>query len=149
MIFENLKVLAKEINLDYKEFENLDINLILKSFNTLNQKKLKNLIKEDIKKNKTANNFRKNIKTPDVITKIEDFYYFYEISSLENYVTNRKVLGDIVELKNINNFVNLKNKIILIENADPGYDFIFSYKIKALITKFGGKNSHMAIRCSE
>ena len=39
--------------------------------------------------------------------------------------------------------------IICIENADPGYDFIFNYKIKGLITKYGGSNSHMAIRCLE
>ena len=38
---------------------------------------------------------------------------------------------------------------MLIENADPGYDFIFSHNIKGLITKYGGPNSHMAIRCME
>ena len=38
---------------------------------------------------------------------------------------------------------------ILIENADPGFDWIFSRGIGGLITKFGGSNSHMAIRCSE
>ena len=43
----------------------------------------------------------------------------------------------------------LENKIILLENADPGYDFIFSKKIKGLITCFGGANSHMSIRCLE
>ena len=37
----------------------------------------------------------------------------------------------------------------MIENADPGYDFVFNYDIKGLITKFGGANSHMAIRCAE
>ena len=37
----------------------------------------------------------------------------------------------------------------MIENADPGFDWIFTYKIKGLITKFGGINSHMAIRCRE
>ena len=37
----------------------------------------------------------------------------------------------------------------MIENADPGFDFIFSYNIKGLITKYGGPNSHMAIRCME
>ena len=36
-----------------------------------------------------------------------------------------------------------------IDNADPGYDFLFNKNIKGLITKFGGINSHMAIRCSE
>ena len=37
----------------------------------------------------------------------------------------------------------------MIENADPGYDFIFSHNIKGLITEYGGANSHMSIRCLE
>ena len=37
----------------------------------------------------------------------------------------------------------------MIENADPGFDWIFSQNILALITKYGGANSHMAIRCNE
>ena len=47
------------------------------------------------------------------------------------------------------NYITLKNKIILLENADPGFDFIFSNNIKGLITKYGGANSHMSIRCFE
>ena len=43
----------------------------------------------------------------------------------------------------------LKNRIIFIENADPGYDWVFSEKIKGLVTKYGGVNSHMSIRCEE
>ena len=39
--------------------------------------------------------------------------------------------------------------IVVIENADPGFDWIFSRKIAGLITKYGGANSHMAIRCAE
>ena len=53
-----------------------------------------------------------------------------------------------VEIINKNNW-SLKNKIIFIENADPGYDWIFSSKIIGLVTKFGGANSHMAIRANE
>ena len=37
----------------------------------------------------------------------------------------------------------------MIENADPGYDWLFGHNIKGLITKFGGANSHMTIRCNE
>jgi phosphohistidine swiveling domain-containing protein len=45
--------------------------------------------------------------------------------------------------------IHLKGKIIIIEGADPGFDWIFSQKIAGLITKYGGANSHMAIRCAE
>ena len=38
---------------------------------------------------------------------------------------------------------------MLIENADPGFDWIFGHQIAGLITKYGGVNSHMAIRCAE
>ena len=44
---------------------------------------------------------------------------------------------------------DLAGKIVLIENADPGFDWIFAAGIAALVTKFGGANSHMAIRCRE
>ena len=44
---------------------------------------------------------------------------------------------------------DIDQKIVLIESADPGFDWIFSYKPHGLITKFGGANSHMAIRCAE
>ena len=44
---------------------------------------------------------------------------------------------------------NFKDKILLIENADPGYDFIFGLKLKGIITMYGGANSHISIRCLE
>ena len=32
---------------------------------------------------------------------------------------------------------------------NSGYDWIFTRNIAGLITKYGGANSHMAIRCAE
>ena len=43
----------------------------------------------------------------------------------------------------------VNERIVLIESADPGFDWIFSHNIAGLITKYGGTNSHMAIRCAE
>ena len=43
----------------------------------------------------------------------------------------------------------INNKIVFIENADPGYDFLFSKNIKGFVTKYGGQNSHMSIRSAE
>jgi phosphoenolpyruvate-protein kinase (PTS system EI component) len=37
----------------------------------------------------------------------------------------------------------------MLENADPGFDWIFTKEPLGLITKYGGVASHMAIRCAE
>ena len=66
-----------------------------------------------------------------------------------SFITFKKVSGQCCYLVGNCFDFDLQNKIVLIENADPGYDWIFSRKIKALITKYGGANSHMAIRCAE
>ena len=38
---------------------------------------------------------------------------------------------------------------MLIESADPGFDWIFTKNPAGLITKYGGVASHMSIRCAE
>ena len=87
--------------------------------------------------------------TPDVITNSKDFYYFHSLNSRENYITKKTKIGEIVVLNKFSDFKSVSQKIVLIENADPGFDFLFSYNIEGLITKYGGSNSHMAIRCME
>ena len=71
--------------------------------------------------------------------------------STPNFITNKNTTAPILMLNSrIDVDVSLlRNKIILIENADPGFDWIFAQNIGGLITKYGGANSHMAIRCAE
>lgn len=66
-----------------------------------------------------------------------------------NFITNKKVTAASVYLSTERMPQSLNNKIVLIENADPGFDWIFAQNIGGLITKYGGANSHMAIRCAE
>ena len=61
----------------------------------------------------------------------------------------KKISGNISLLSKINSLSDIENKIILIENADPGHDWIFTKNPLGLITKYGGIESHMAIRCAE
>ena len=67
-------------------------------------------------------------------------------SEYENEIV---VKGKLFKINEKDILKNIKNKIILIEKADPGFDWIFSKKIKALITKYGGVNSHMSIKFSK
>lgn len=66
-----------------------------------------------------------------------------------NYITHKKIMAACVCLLIGKTAPELTGKIVLIENADPGFDWIFSQQIGGLITKYGGANSHMAIRCAE
>ena len=66
-----------------------------------------------------------------------------------NFITYKNIKSKCIRLNKKFKNKNLKNMIVLIENADPGYDWIFSKNIKGLITKNGGINSHMSIRCQE
>ena len=64
-------------------------------------------------------------------------------------MTQKKINSEVIFYKTTKDLSKLDNKIVIIENADPGYDFLFSKKINGLITKFGGQNSHMSIRSAE
>jgi phosphohistidine swiveling domain-containing protein len=84
---------------------------------------------------------------PPVIGESDDVYNFKLFETHPNYVTQEQVTGSIQELGKES--LNLHSKIVLIESADPGFDWIFTHSISGLITSYGGQNSHMAIRCKE
>ncbi len=148
-IFNNLILLGKEIKISRSDLQFLDIKNILNYFSKLENQKLKETLEEEIKKNKRELKILKEIKLPDFIKSYLDIYSFYEAKTKINFITNKNCTGRVYEMKNKTKIKNLDNLIICIENADPGYDFIFNHKIKGLLTKFGGSNSHMAIRCLE
>ena len=68
-----------------------------------------------------------------------------------NFITHKKVTASCqgIDINIDMRAMSLAGKVVLIEGADPGFDWIFSQKISGLITKYGGANSHMAIRCAE
>tara|TARA_B100000989_G_scaffold292306_1_gene268010 strand:+ start:2123 stop:4453 length:2331 start_codon:yes stop_codon:yes gene_type:complete len=148
-IFISLMKLAKEINITRQDLEYLSIKTIIKHYAYLDSDKLKKIIKEEIKQNKSNYSKTVNIKIPDVIIDSDDIYSHFQILNNGNFITKEKLINDVIVINRNINYEILNEKIVFIENADPGYDFLFSYNIKGLITKYGGANSHMAIRCLE
>ena len=106
-------------------------------------------MKRNIEQNKKQYEITKRLEVPDFIRSKYDFYEFEKNCAKPNFVQSSDVTGKILDITNFKNFnnKNLDNRIILLDSADPGYDFIFSFKIIGLITKYGGANSHMSIRC--
>lgn len=66
-----------------------------------------------------------------------------------NFITSESVRARAVRLNTRTVAPSLRGAIIVIEGADPGFDWVFAQGIAGLVTKFGGANSHMAIRCAE
>ena len=106
-----------------------------------------NKIRKAIKLNKERFIYTQIINLPDIIENENDFYFFEINNTRPNFISNKKAISNLIyDLKNTS---NLRNKIILIENADPGYDWLLNKGISGIITKYGGANSHMAIRSAE
>ncbi len=86
---------------------------------------------------------------PDIITSADDLDVVTYISSQPNFCgTNRVVKQPILVRPGATN-ADITDRIVLIESADPGFDWVLTRGIAGLITRYGGAASHMAIRCAE
>ena len=102
-----------------------------------------------IQQGKKKYSVTRTITLPPVIldgSGVESFYY---PDSEPNFITSRKVCGEIRVVGAMTDTDDISGRIVLIESADPGYDWIFAHGIRGFITMYGGANSHMAIRAGE
>jgi hypothetical protein len=148
-IFNQLKILFKRIGLNVRNIEYLDIKKILFLYENFSHKDIIYDLNKNITENKKIYKFNKNFNLPNIITNEKDIYFFEEQNASPTFITDKIVISKFILLKKFSQKFDFENKIICIENADPGYDFIFNHKINGLITAFGGPNSHMSIRCNE
>ena len=147
-IFEVLKFIGKRHSIELNDLSYLKIQTILNLYYNLSFKNIKNLLVNEIYENKEEFKINSFFKLPEIIYSSKDIYSFLENEKKINFIGSSVVIGKPYLIEG-NQKYNLKNKIICIKNADPGYDFIFSQKIVGLITQYGGVNSHMAVRCAE
>ena len=136
--------LIKKINFNKKiSIENINFSRLLKNLN-------KNINIQDLQNNNFSSLNNRASKLSYLIQSNNDFFVSSILMTRPNFISEKKVKSNILNIdQKKDSLIDLNNKIILIENADPGYDWIFSYKIRGLITKYGGVNSHMSIRCEE
>jgi len=91
------------------------------------------------------------IKLPAVIASTDDIEVVTLTPSRPNFITTQSVTAEVVWLTPSSQVgeVEVTGRIVCVENADPGYDWVFAFGIAGLVTKYGGAASHMAIRCAE
>ena len=147
-----LEIIARyfsKYKISRSDASNFSIEEILSFINSIESSNLENYLKDIISKRNKDILISHSLRLPQVIINSSDLKIIPFQVSQPNFITKLSIESEIFYLNDLNDLNAIKNKIILIENADPGYDFIFNYKIKGLITKYGGANSHMAIRCAE
>jgi hypothetical protein len=72
---------------------------------------------------------------------------FFE--AMPTYITQKVVKAPICVVESNNSRLEVKDALVLLPNADPGYDFLFHSGAAGIITKVGGPASHMCIRSIE
>jgi phosphohistidine swiveling domain-containing protein len=87
------------------------------------------------------------ITLPPLISHPNDVFAFTMPEGEPNFITQQKVVATTAIEPTDSR--DLPGKIVFVPSADPGFDWLFSHNIAGLITKYGGCNSHMAIRAGE
>ena len=149
-ILEYIVKWGRLIGFSKEELSMLNVNEIQSVLFAPITNDVKSFYKSKIEKAKKSYDIANSFKLNYLIRSVRDLYISPLQRSAPNFIGNKRIEKQIVLLTpHMKEIPELIDKIICIEGADPGYDWIFSRNIAGLITKFGGVNSHMAIRCSE
>ena len=147
-ILELIADAGKELGFSRIELSMLSLNDIFK-FKIMKKEELKKFWKKQIKKYRIRNEIEQYVYLPSILFSRNDFTIIQDYIAKPNFITNKKIISENIFLKDLNNLKRIENKIVMIDNADPGFDWIFTKNPSGLITKYGGMASHMAIRCAE
>jgi choline kinase/gamma-glutamyl-gamma-aminobutyrate hydrolase PuuD/phosphohistidine swiveling domain-containing protein len=143
-ILVDITEIGDALNIHKFDMSFLDLKALLKEDMMCNRA----VILENILHNRSSLRSKSKVKLPTTIRAVDDLYAHQEFTARPNFVTKKCVAGDVVIESNL--FAKpLKGKIIVVESADPGWDWLFSNSIRGLVTCYGGANSHMAIRAAE
>ena len=140
-----LSEIGRQLKIEREELSYLNINDLYNAYRESNQ--LKSNFQSSIKKGQSKFLETKAIILPTLIQESHEVFGFSVSESQPNFVTQGRCVGQPILISNTSKEV--RNRIVFIENADPGFDWIFSHEIEGLITAYGGANSHMAVRCKE
>ena len=147
-ILELIADAGKELGFSRIELSMLSLNDISK-FKIMKKEELKKFWKKQIKKYRIQNQIEQYVHLPSILFSRNDFTIIQDYIAKPNFITNKKIISENIFLKDLDNLKRIENKIVMIDNADPGFDWIFTKNPSGLITKYGGMASHMAIRCAE
>lgn len=141
---ELLAQLGQEYGFSREEMSYVDIRRIMQSYSGAGD--MKSVLSEALREGRKLEKISEGLMLPPLLSNEKEIYSFFWPDGTANFITQQKTVAKTVALPSEE---SLEGKIVLIEGADPGYDWIFSHNIAGFVTAFGGVNSHMAIRAAE
>ncbi len=151
-ILDLIELIGRDYGLTAQDLAHVPISTIVDiKHGILKGEDRASILKKEIEQGKDYHRITQAIELPPLITQTSDFFSFSLPKTLPNFIGSQSIQANLVYLENSKETEGeaLKGKIVLIEKADPGFDWIFNYAIGGLITVYGGPNSHMAIRSAE
>lgn len=146
--FVQLETVGAQCRITREELSWLNVRTVQQLYSMLDAADLRDVLMRDIDANREASAVTRLVKLPDLIVRPEDVFHFHLGRWAPNFIGHGVVVADVVTEDALST-VDLRGRAVVIRSADPGYDWIFSRGIGALLTQFGGANSHMAIRAAE
>lgn len=144
-VLTEIKKVGQQLGYSPEMCSFMHIDCIKKLYNSSSD--VDSVFQKSIDEGKVVYAMTKQLLLPPLICHPEQVFSFSMPLSEPNYITLKKIQGHTATTKDEK--CRLKGSILLIESADPGYDWIFSHEIAGFITIYGGMNSHMAIRACE
>ena len=114
----------------------LDISVVRHLYSDLYTGDIRTIFEQNIRNNKKQYQNAVQIKLPSILVKPENVYSFYLLNEEPNFITQDRVMSEVIVLDEAKEN-SPEGKIVFIQAADPGYDFLFSKNIAGLITQFG------------
>jgi len=150
---EFIAMAGKELGFSREDLSQVDLTTLMKFRNPeyADIEHSKNTIKQSLDRHKKEKKWSDFLILPPVIMSEKDFEIADFYKARPNFITGKIVTGPVLqyEKERIFEIKDMSRYIIFLENADPGYDWIFARHPKGIVTKYGGVASHMAIRCAE
>ena len=147
LAIEMLRELGEKMGLSADDMSYLTVNEV-KAAKCYAEDEVKDFFATVIAQRKLQWEKKSQLMLPEMIAEVADLEKIEQRQAKPNFITVSHVQADVVVLKDGTD-TDITGKIVALEKADPGYDWIFAKGIAGLVTKYGGPASHMAIRCAE
>ena len=151
-ILELLEEWGKNHDISKEELSFIDFSELLKKNKTNDHVEFMKIIHDSIKEGKKSYQITERILLPSLISEVSDLFVVPLLIGEPNFITNKIISEHAVRIsgKDVDPEI-IDGKIVLIENADPGFDWIFTREYYDLLhlTQDGYTNFFRYVKSSE